>query len=104
MLMLNWVRSFVLMPFRFTAEAFEKCCIIVITLLFLGLQNIVREAENMSKRKALLDAACKENVEDFLRFIGLHVSSYPPTAKAKSFLSVNSLARLSLQDLVKPRP
>lgn len=30
----------------------------------------------MSKRKALLDAACKENVEDFLRFIGLHVSRF----------------------------
>lgn len=30
----------------------------------------------MSKRKAFLDAVCKENVEDFLRFIRLHVSSF----------------------------
>ncbi|XP_056869184.1 condensin-2 complex subunit G2 isoform X1 [Takifugu flavidus] len=32
----------------------------------------------MSKRKALLDAACKENVEDFLRFIGLHKDKTEP--------------------------
>lgn len=30
----------------------------------------------MSRRKAFLDAACKENVEDFLRFIELHVSGF----------------------------
>lgn len=30
----------------------------------------------MSKRKAFLHAVCKENVEDFLRFIRLHVSSF----------------------------
>lgn len=29
----------------------------------------------MSKREAFLDAACKENVDDFLGFIQLHVSS-----------------------------
>lgn len=29
---------------------------------------------NMSKREALLEAACKESVEDFLNFIRLHVS------------------------------
>lgn len=30
----------------------------------------------MSRRTAFLDAACKENSEDFLRFIELHVSVF----------------------------
>lgn len=52
-------------------------CIISNNLLvFLRWKSFCPIADNMSRRTAFLDAACKENSEDFLRFIELHVSVF----------------------------